>query len=164
MADLFAVAGAKIFIGTTAMANPGDDVTAATFTSVTWKEIKDWTQCGALGDAANLITTQVISRGRDVKQKGTRNAGSMANVFAVNADDPGQIAVIAAEKSQNNYPFKIEWDDAPAGTAPTPTVNYFVGLVMSAQLQGGGPNTVRALNVTVEVNSNVVTVEPTTGD
>ncbi len=242
MSDLFAVAGAKFYIGAAAMAAPTTDVAAADFAAVTWTEVVDWTQCGQIGDTAALITTQVISRGRDVKQKGTRNAGSMQNVFAINSSDPGQIALIAAEKTRNNYPFKIQWDDAPgavpfaatitiaspgvitkvahgltvgrevvfsttgalptglvAGTkyyvkttpdadtftvsatlggtviattgtqsgthtvTPTPlgTVNYFVGLVMSAQQAGGGPNTVRSLNANVEVNTNVVTVAPT---
>lgn len=242
MSDLFAVAGAKKYIGTTAMSAPTSDVAVADFAGVTWIEIADWTQCGSIGDTAALITTQVISRGRDVKQKGTRNAGSMQNVFAINSSDPGQIALIAAEKTRNNYPFKIQWDDAPgavpfaatitiaspgvitktahgltvgrevvfsttgalptglvAGTkyyvkttpdadtftvsatpggaaiattgtqsgthtvTPTPigTVNYFIGLVMSAQQAGGGANTVRSLNASIEINSNVVTVDPT---
>lgn len=241
MADLFAVAGAKIFIGSAAMAAPTVDVVVADFASVTWTEIKDWTQCGPLGDAAALITTQVISRGRDVKQKGTRNSPSMQNVFATNSNDPGQIALIAAEKTRNNYPFKVEWDDAPgarsfaatisiaapgvvtkvahgltvgsavkftttgtlptgltagttyyvktapdadtftlsatpgstaitttgtqtgthtATTVPNGTVDYFIGLVMSAQQAGGGPNTVRSLNSTIEVNSNTATGQP----
>jgi len=241
MSDLFAVAGAKFFIGA-AMAAPTVDVVAADFSAVTWQEVVDWTQCGSVGDTAALITTQVISRGRDVKQKGTRNAGSMQNVFAINSSDPGQIALIAAEKTRSNFPFRIDWDDAPApvpfsatitiaspgvitkvahglsvgrkikfsttgalptgltvgveyyvkavpdadtftvsatptGSAiattgtqsgthtvtPTPlgTTNYFIGLVMSAQQAGGGPNTVRALNVNVEINTNVVTVAPT---
>ncbi|HEU5019686.1 MAG TPA: hypothetical protein VFT69_17145 [Pseudolabrys sp.] len=162
MADLFPVAGAKIYIGP-AQAAPDDDIAAADFTSTTWTEIADWTQCGSFGDTSALITTAVISRGRDVKQKGTKNAGSMQNVFAVNADDAGQIALIAAKTSNSNFPFKIEWDDAPSGVGATPTIHYFVGLVMSAQEAGGGPNTVRSLNATIEINSNVVTVAPTDG-
>ncbi len=242
MSDLFAVAGAKFSIGMAAMAAPTVDVVEADFSAVTWQEVADWTQCGSIGDTAALITTQVISRGRDVKQKGTRNAGSMQNVFAINSSDPGQIALIAAERTRNNYPFRIDWDDVPGavpfaatitiaspgvitkiahgltigrkiifsttgalptgltagteyyvkavpdadtftvsatptGTAiattgtqsgthtatPTPigTTNYFIGLVMSAQQAGGGPNTVRSLNATVEVNSNVITTDPT---
>ncbi|PSJ60745.1 hypothetical protein [Pseudaminobacter soli (ex Li et al. 2025)] len=241
MSDLFAVAGAKIFIGSAAMAAPTVDVIPSDFAAVAWTEISDWTQCGSIGDAAQLITTQVISQSRDKKQKGTRNAGSMQNVFAINSSDPGQIAVIAAEKTGNNYPFKIEWNDAPGGASfpvaitiaspgvitktahgltvgrkvkfsttgalptgltagveyyvktvpdadtfqvsatptgtaiattgtqngthtvivtPIGTVNYFIGLVMSAQQAGGGANTVRSLNATVEVNSNLATVQP----
>ena len=52
-----------------------------------------------------------------MKQKGARNAGSMQNVFAINSSDPGQIALIAAEQTRNNYPFKILWDAAPENGA-----------------------------------------------
>jgi hypothetical protein len=156
MADLFPVAGAKIYIGAASMAAPSDDLDASDFAAVSWVQIKDWTNMGAIGDSAALISTDVIDRARTVKQKGTKNAGSMQNTFAINADDAGQIALIAASNSQNNYPFKIEFNDEPEGG--TPTEKYFVGLVMSAQEQGGGANTARLLAGTIEVNSNVVTV------
>jgi hypothetical protein len=113
MATLYPVAGCKIYIGT-AMDLPSADMVAADFTSVVWTEIKKWTQMGAFGDTAALITTQVISEARDIKQKGTRNAGQMQNVFAVDAADPGQIALIAAEKTALNYPIKVELNDKPA--------------------------------------------------
>ena len=156
MADLYPVAGAKIYIGAASMAVPTDDVTEASFAAVAWTRIADWQTMGAIGDSGALISTDIIDRGRTVKQKGTYNAGSMQNQFAVNADDAGQIALIAAAQSRNNFPFKIEFDDAPEGG--TPTIKYFLGLVMGAQEQGGGANTVRLLSATVEVNSNVVTV------
>jgi hypothetical protein len=73
MADLFAVAGAKISIGP-AMTLPSTDLTLASFAGVTWTDIDGWTNCGPLGDNAALITTALINRGRDVKQKGTKNA------------------------------------------------------------------------------------------
>jgi len=161
MATLYPVAGAKIYIGP-AMDLPDEDMIASDFDGIPWTQIKGWTQCGALGDTAALITTQLIDRKRDVKQKGTRNAGQMQNVFAVIADDPGQIAAIAAENTNNNYPFRIVWDDAPAvGANPTPSEHLFMGLVMSSQEAGGGANTVKTLNVTLEINSNVVSVAPT---
>ncbi|MBN9078519.1 MAG: hypothetical protein BGN87_00145 [Rhizobiales bacterium 65-79] len=156
MADLYAVAGAKIYIGTVAMARPDDDVDESDFSGVTWTEIADWTQCGAFGDTRSVITTQVISRKRDVKLGGTLNAGQMQNQFATNTGDAGQVALIAAAAGNSNWPFKIEWDDAPSGG--TPTLNYFIGLVTSAQQAGGGANTVRQLNATIEINSNIVDV------
>jgi hypothetical protein len=156
MADLYPVAGAKFYIGSASMAVPTDDVTESTFDGVTWVRVADWQNMGAIGDTGALISTDIIDRGRTVKQKGTFNAGSMQNNFAVNQDDAGQIALIAASQSRNNYPFKIEFDDAPEGG--TPTEKYFLGLVMGAQEQGGGANTVRLLQATVEINSNVVTV------
>lgn len=158
MATLYPVAGCKFSIGP-AEELPDEDVTAADFTSTVWTEVKNWTQMGGFGDAAALITTQLIDKGRDVKQKGTRNAGSMQNVFAVAALDAGQIAVIAAEKTQQNYPFKIELNDKPAvGASPKNSMRYFMGLVTSANEAGGEANTVQAFNVTVEINTNIVRV------
>lgn len=158
MATLYPVAGCKIFIGA-AMELPDGDMDATDFASVTWVEIKKWSQMGAFGDTAALITTPLISEGRDIKQKGTRNAGQMQNVFAVASSDPGQIALIAAEKTQQNYPFKIELNDKPAvGASPKNSQRLFMGLVMSASEQGGGANTVQNLNATIEINSNIVPV------
>lgn len=159
--DLYPVAGAKIFIGGAAMATQADDFEESDFASVSWTEIDGWETMGTIGDTAQVITTSLINRGRDVKQKGTRNAGSMQNVFAVLSDDAGQTALIAAEKTSSNYPFKIEFDDAAAGPAsptPEPSKRYFVGLVTSAQEAGGGANTVQKLNATIEINSNIVPV------
>jgi len=121
MSDLFAVGGAKIYIGG-AMAAPTADLALTDFAAVSWTEIKKWTQCGSFGDVAALITTQLIGQGRDVKQKGTKNAGSMANNFAVDTSDAGQDALVAAAQTKNNYPFKIIWDDAPIVTTATVTV------------------------------------------
>ena len=115
----------------------------------------------AIGDKAALITTPIINRGRDTKQKGTRNAGSMQNVFAKIDDDAGQIAVIAAEGTSSNYAFKIVFDDAatsPASPVPVGSQRLFVGLVTTAQEAGGAANTVQNLNVTIEINSNIVHV------
>lgn len=159
--DMYPVAGAKFYIGGAAMATQADDFDASDFASVSWTEIDGWETMGAVGDTAQIITTSLINRGRDVKQKGTRNAGSMQNQFAVLPTDAGQIALIAAEATRNNYPFKIEFDDAasgPASPTPTPTTRYFVGLVTSAQETGGGANTARMFSCTIEVNSNVVSV------
>ncbi len=163
MATLYPVAGCKIYIGA-AMELPDDDMVAADFDDVTWTEITGWTQMGAFGDTAALITTQLIDQQRDIKQKGTRNAGQMQNVFAVKSTDPGQIALIAAEKTNNNYPFRIVLNDTPAtGVSPTPSERLFMGLVMSASEQGGGANTVQNLNATVEINSNIVKIAAATG-
>jgi len=160
--QLYPVAGAKIYIGPAGTV-PDDDVDASDFASITWTEIKGWQTMGSVGDTATLITEAVISAKRDLKAKGTRNAGSMQNNFIILPTDPGQIALIAAEATEHNYPFKIEFDDEPAGSAPTPTIKYFYGIVMSANEQGGGANTARLLQGNIEVNSNVVTVAPTAG-
>ncbi|HEV7435347.1 MAG TPA: hypothetical protein VGO22_10810 [Pseudorhizobium sp.] len=167
MAQLYPVAGAKFFIGGTAVTNVPDDadLTAANFTAVVWTEIKGWQTMGAIGDSATLITESIISNARDIKAKGTRNAGSMQNNFIIMPEDPGQIALIAAENSPHNFPFKIEFDDEPpTGASPTPTTKLFYGIVMSSSEQGGGANTARLLSGNVEINSAIITVPAATGD
>lgn len=155
---LYSVAGCKFYIGT-ALDTKNTDFVAADFTAITWTEVAKWTEAGPIGDTATLITTPIIGQGRDEKQKGTRNAGSMQNVFASLPTDAGQIALIAAEKTSDNYAFKVELNDKPSsGASPKNSLRYFVGLVMTAQESGGGANTVRNLNSTVEINSNVVRV------
>lgn len=159
MADLYPVAGCRFYIGNAAMATKSTDFVAGNFSAVTWVEVDGWSQAGALGDNAALITTALINRGRDYKQKGTANAGSMQNVFAVVPGDAGQAAMRAAGAAANksNYPFKILFND-PTGSPATASKRYFVGLVTSAQETMGEANTIQSLNATVEINSNVVEV------
>lgn len=154
----YPVAGCKFFIGTPVDEKPTDHV-VADFSSIVWTEVTKWTQMGDLGDEASPIPLQVIGEGREKTQKGTRNAGTMQNIFAVVPGDAGQDAMRAAEKTQNNYAFKIELNDKPAaGASPKNGVRYFVGLVMSARETGGAANTVRNLAATVNINSNIVGV------
>lgn len=240
MATLYPVSGCKYYIGA-AIELPDTDIDESTFDAVSWTEVKSWMEAGALGDAAALITTPLIDRSRDIKQKGTRNAPSRQDNFAVVASDPGQLAMIAAEATNHNYPFKVLLNDAPAetsatvtisnaspgvvtwtghglavntpvvftttgalptgltagttyyvktvldadtftvsatagGTAidtssagsgvhtattePVPSVRYFIGLVTGATEGFGGPNNVRQLQCTIEVNTNTVRVAP----
>ncbi|WP_448043813.1 hypothetical protein [Bradyrhizobium liaoningense] len=157
---LSAVSGQKIFIGGV-KDDQAADFTASDFSGETWVEIDGWTQCGAAGDTAQLITSSLINRGRDVKKKGTKNAGSMQNVFAIVPGNAGQTALIAAANTSNNYAFKIENNDAatsPASPVPQPSKRYFVGLVMTAEEAGGSANTIQNLNATIEINSNIVKV------
>lgn len=123
MAQLYPVAGAKIYIGPAVNDVPDDaDMNAALFSSVSFTEVKGWQTMGAIGDAATLITESIISSGRDLKAKGTRNAGSMQNNFIILPNDAGQIALIAAEKTDYNYPFKLAFDDAPPAKTSTVTM------------------------------------------
>lgn len=162
MSDLFPVAGATIDIGD-ATATQAADFAEGDFSGVTWVEIDGWEQMGQVGDAAQIISTNLINRGRTVKQKGTRDAGDMENRFAILPTDAGQIALIAAEKTKLNYAFRIRFDDTPSGPSPTPTTLYFVGIVTSAQETGGEANTVRMLASTIGINSNIVNVAASPG-
>lgn len=157
---LYPVAGCKFYIGGV-MDDQADDFVEADFSGETWVEVDGYATMGDSGDAAALITQALINRGRDNKQKGTFNAAARTDNFAVIPGDAGQEAMIAASKTRNNYAFKIEFNDAaasPASPTPQPSMQYFIGLVMSAIFAGGEANTTRMLNCAIEVNSNYVDV------
>ena len=165
MARMYATAGCKIYIGGAAIADPDTDMVVGDFSAVTWTQVKGWTQMGQVGDTAALVTSDQIDSQRTKKAKGTRNAGSMENTFDVVADDAGQLALVAAEKTSNNYPIKIEYNDTPAsGSTPTPSQSLFIALVMTSARQGSGANDPRRRAFTLEINSNIVFVAAATGD
>lgn len=157
MSDLYPVAGSKIFIGDV-LASKKTDFIEADFAGQTWTEIDGFTNMGSIGDTNQLITTAVINRNRDIKQKGTSNAGQMQCQFAQLVEDPGQIELIAASQTKDNYAFKIELNDADGGA---PSKRLFIALVMNAEEAGGNANTIRNLNSTLEINSNIVRVAAT---
>jgi Phage tail protein. len=155
MSRLFATAGTKLFIGD-AMAFDGDDLVASDFTGASWTEVKGTTNLGAAGDTSELITSNQIGSARTRKLKGTRNAGSMTVVCDLDYGDPGQLALVAAEKAKETYAFKLEFNDAPEGG--TPSQRLFVALVMSASEELNEANSVMSLNATLEIDSNIVRV------
>lgn len=157
MADLYPVAGCRIYIGGVVQSQAADFV-EGDFSGQSWIEIDGWETMGVAGDASALITVPLINRSRDVKLKGTANAGQMQNNFASLPDDPGQIALLAAAQPSNkdNYAFRVDLSDVPP--PGTPSKRFFIGLVMAGQEQGGGANTAQLMSATVEINSNIVRV------
>ncbi len=130
--QLYPVAGSRIYIGPAVTSVPDDeDMVASLFTSVVWTEIDGWQTMGAIGDSKALITESAINRGRDIKAGGTKNAGSMQNQFLVLPDDDGQLALIAAENTRHNYPFKIVHDDAPPALSSAVTMTIAAPGVIS---------------------------------
>ena len=156
---LYPVAGMHIYIGA-ALSDKSTDFVAADFASQVWTEIDGWSACGATGDKGALITTAVINRGRDMKMKGTANAGQMQNEFTQLVTDAGQIALLAASlpTNKNSYAVRVDLNDAAGGA---PGKRYFIALVMDFEESGGGANTARMVKSTFEVNSNIVRVAAT---
>lgn len=162
MSKLFATAGTKLHIGA-ALASDGSDFDAADFTtgSPAWTEVGGTTNLGSAGDTAELITSNQIAINRTRKAKGTRNAGSMQVVCDIDYADAGQLALIAAEKTPHSYMFRLTFNDAPPGG--TPSIRYFVAFVMSAAEQLDEANNAMKLNVTLEIDSNIVRVAAAAG-
>jgi hypothetical protein len=151
MPTLYPVAGSKIYIGGP-LDTPDVDFIEADFAGQTWVLIDGWTQMGNFGDAAQTITTALINRNRDVKQKGTANAGSMQNVFAAIDDDPGQVALLAAAQPSNkqDYAFRVDLSNGAK--------RYFTALATTTNDAGGSANTINTVSATIEIQSNIVRV------
>jgi hypothetical protein len=156
---LFPVAGCHIYIGGV-LSDKSTDFVAADFSTQVWTEIDGWTNAGPIGDSGQLITTPIINRGRDTKQKGTSNAGAMANEFTQIILDPGQILLLAASipTDKSNRAIRVDLNDAVGGA---PSKRFFIALIMNAVESGGGANTIRMLKSDFEINSNIVRVAAT---
>lgn len=107
MADLYNVAGSTFWIGGVITVPMNRDMTVADFASQDWKEVSGWQTMGSFGDTAQATTTTLIASGRDRKTKGSKNAGTMENVFAPDEADPGQISMLEAAAGCDNYAFRV---------------------------------------------------------
>ncbi len=156
MGALITTAHTKIYIGSAAMAFSGTDVEPDDFEDVTWVEIKGHTDLGSSGDTSELVTSNQIGIGRTRKAKGTRNAGSKTLVVDFDPADAGQLALLAAEKTSHSYPFRLVFDDAPAGG--TPSERFFIAFIMGFEEQFAGANDAVKVSVTLELDSNIARI------
>ena len=153
--SVYSTAGAKLYIGPALqLGRAVHELTESSFSSITWTEIYGLEGLGSAGDTSEVSSTGLVNIGRVVKAKGMRDGGTMEVVMGSVPDDAGQIALIAAEKTKWNFPFKLVFDDAPPGG--TPSERKFAALVMSAVEQFNQGNDTIKLNSTLAINSNVV--------
>lgn len=158
---IFSTAGAKVYIGGT-KSMKSTDFTAADFSTETWNtEITGLESLGSLGDTASEIAQDIVGEGRTKRIKGTRNAGAMELIAAINYADAGQQALLAAEKTPHDYAFRVVFNDAPEGG--TPSERLFIAKVGSVSEAYDTANSIMKLNSSLWVNSNVVRVNATAG-
>lgn len=152
---IFATAGAKLYIGGV-KTMPSADLQASDFTGESWAEVKELESLGTIGDQAEEVAFSAIGDARTRRLKGTRASAPMEVVCGIDYADAGQLALIAAEKTDDNYAFKITFNDAPSGG--TPSERLFVAIVGSAAEALDTANSVMKLNASLWINSNVVRV------
>ena len=145
--------GARLFIG------PANDTAdeLAEFQAITWTEVGEVEDMGEFGDAWNSANFAALKDGRVRKYKTTRDAGDAEMVLGFDAGNAGQVALVAAIESKQDYPFKIILDDEDEDSPANPTTWYFRAKVMSNRRRIGNSETgaVRRA-VTVAVNSAVI--------
>lgn len=147
-----ATAGSKFFIGTSALAT-----NETQFAADTYVEVKHVEDLGEFGDEDQVISVEYVGSARARKYKGTADAGTLVLVVSRDALDEGQVALKAAQKTDDEYNFKIVADDAP-GAGGTASIYYFRGLVTLARDSYGGPNNVVKTTFNIPINSEIIEV------
>lgn len=155
MSGLFATAGSKMYIGGTVTAKLTDFV-LGDYSGQSWVEIGWCENIGQVGDESASIKFDSIGNARTQKLKGVRDAGNQQLVCGIDAVDAGQLLLVAAQATDFNYAFRIDFDDAPAGG--TCSARYYIAKVQSAREQLDTANNVAKLVTMLDINSNVVRV------
>lgn len=151
--------GAKLYIGpqTAIDWTLSDPALLSLFEGIVWTEVGEIEDFGSHGDESAEVNFTSIGDSRVRKLKGPRNAGTLPIVAGRDPLDTGQAALVAAEKTKFNYPFKIVYADAP-GEDYTDSVEYFEGLVMSRAVNMGTATDVTRRNFNIGINSEILEV------
>ncbi|NPD14469.1 hypothetical protein HOY34_04550 [Xinfangfangia sp. D13-10-4-6] len=157
---IYATNGAKLYIGGV-ISLPSGDLQQSDFTGETWVQIKETENLGTVGDTSAEIPFDSIDQNRTRRLKGTRNAGTMEVICGLDYSDPGQLALLAAEKERFDYAFRLVLNDAPPGG--TPSERMFAAAVGSVAEAFDAANNVMKLNASLWVNSNSVKINAAPG-
>ncbi|MFC3704476.1 hypothetical protein ACFOOL_06885 [Devosia honganensis] len=122
-----------------------------------WLEVEEKEDIGTIGDTSESINFTAIADKRVRKLKGPKDAGTQSIVVGRDPLDDGQEALIAAEGTDFNYPFKIELNDARTA-GHSKSVLYYAGLVMSKANNLGNVSNVVRRNFDVGINTAVFEV------
>lgn len=155
MADKTA-AGAKLYIGGTEITGNPSDETQSSLEGYSYTEVGRVQDLGSLGDAFNVSNYTELND-RRVKRIATFKDGGEISVTTTFVDgDSGQDAVIAA--LGKDYPWKIELDDAPAGSGTTPTTFYFAGMCTANRRNLADGSNVLTREIPIQVQSDIFEV------
>lgn len=162
-------AGSKLFISPTPVDvdsyNGMNDAAAiAAFQDIDdWIEVEEVEDFGEFGDTAESITFTSVNNQRVRKLKGPRDAGEQAIVVGRDPLDDGQEAFIAAERTDFNYAFRIELNDARTPDH-TNSELYYAGMVMSQPINLGNVSNIVRRTFNVGINTAVYEIPSQTED
>jgi len=122
---------------------------SAGFAALTYTEVKEITDLGALGPESSVIMHQPVNENVTYKLKGSKNFGTLTIKAARAPTDPGQLLVIAAEVSNNPYAMKLELQNG--------TIMYAQVLVMSYKTGVGGQSQIVSVDITMEISGAIIT-------
>lgn len=141
--------GWKLFIGPVRATTVDTEAKFAALTP--YVEIGEVNNLSEIGDESASVAVSSIGAARNRTLKGARTAAVQNLVVNRDPLDPGQIALLAAEKTKFEYAFKLVAADAPDEDYAD-SVFYYSALVMSnrTQLNGNDAVTMRAFNLAIQ--------------
>jgi len=131
------VAGTKIGISAAQPATYNE----AGYEALTFSNIGEITDGGSHGKTFAEVTHNPIDTRGTQKFKGSFNLGNKTLQLAIDDDDPGQVIVKAALESDNDYSFKVEYQDG--------SIDYFQAKVMSFDKAATSVDSIRSATVTL---------------
>lgn len=122
----------------------------AGFDAVVVDLIGEVTDAGEYGKVYNLVTHNPLADRKRVKKKGSYNNGSIALQLAIDEDDAGQIAALAASESDDSYTIKV--------TKQNGAIDYFTAQVMSFVDSIGGVDNIESGTIQLEIDNDIIKV------
>lgn len=148
--EAFTSAGTTIAISAAAPAT----VTAAGYAALTYTEIGEITDGGAIGRTYNMVDHAPLGKRGKVKIKGSYDDGTMTIQAAYAPGDPGQALVETALDDDDFYSFEVTFQDG--------TIKYCSAQVTSAPVNVGGVDSITGTTFNLSIKSgSIVTVLPT---
>lgn len=136
------VAGTEISISAATPAT----FNATGYAALTYSLIGEITDGGQHGRTYNVVNHNPIATRGTQKFKGSFNEGQKTLQLAVDDDDAGQTLVKAALNSDQDYSFKVEYQDGG--------IDYFQAKVTSWQKATAGVDSMKSATVTLEITTN----------
>jgi len=145
------------FAGTVISISAGEPATydETGFEALTFTPIGEITTVVGSGGRTYEDVSYVVVNDRATKhRKGTYDEAEQTIEMIVVRDDAGQILCQAALDSDDYYAFKVEYNNGE--------IDYFTGLTIGFEGEGGDANTMRSATMTMRRNyQGTVTVMPT---
>lgn len=106
----------------------------AGFAALTWTSVGELETLGDLVISHTPVTFKNLTTGKTSTLKGGEEPVTLPVVCALDRSDAGQVIMVAARKSKNNYSFRV--------TEPDGSITYFLGKVMKSGATYPGPDDV----------------------
>ena len=138
--------GSKLYVSSTLPATE----TKAGYTALTWVLVGDTTDIGEYGVDYTILEHTPIDSGITQKIKGNANYGSLSVKMGSVPADAGQVILLTASTSANDYAFKIEKMDGD--------IDAFMGKVTTFKPTVQG-NTIISKSVNIVLNSAQINIK-----